>query len=140
MRKLGKHTIAPFRIFEAWRRQAAYERRRHPARCYLWCVLSAPLYLFVILLHTFGWFLFPLHLLFGYWPNPGQIPSGPGPFLCAAVVAILWARVFLTQLKAATRQLADRVLDLGTLWSLVMMFLAYCTALWFVGYNFGKQN
>ena len=140
MSALRKYTVAPFRLIEAWRRQAAYERRRHPVRGYLCCVLSAPLYLFGMLLYTFGWFTFPLQFLFGFWPNPVATPLGLWPFLFTAVVAILWARVFLTQLKAAPHQLEDRVLDLGTLWPLVMMFLAYCTALWFVGYNFGKQN
>ena len=109
-------------------------------RGYLWCVLSAPLYLFGMLLYTFGWFTFPLYLLFGCYPSRAGIPDGYFPILVTAVVAILWARVFRTQLKAASRQLEDRVLDIGTLWSLVMMFLAYCTALWFVGYNFGKHN
>lgn len=140
MSKLGQYTIAPFRSIEWWRNRAAYERRRHPARGYLWCVLSAPLYLMGIGIYTVGWFIFPLYFLFGCWPSGVGIPSGFFPILFTAVVVILWARVFLTQLKAATRQLEDRVLDLGTLWSLVMMFMAYCTALWLVGYNFGKLN
>lgn len=110
-------------------------------RCYLWCVLSAPLYLFGALVYFLGPFVGPLYLLFGCWSSSRiGIPSGYFPVLLTAVVALLWARVFLTQLKAATRQLEDRVLDLGTLWSLVMMFLAYCTALWFAGYHFGKFN
>jgi len=108
-------------------------------RC-LWCVLSAPSFLMGMLVYTIGWFIFPLYLLFGCWSSGVGIPLGFFPILVTAVVAILWARVFLTQLKAAPHQLEDRVLDLGTLWPLVMMFLAYCTALWFVGYNFGKQN
>lgn len=109
-------------------------------RGYLWCVLSAPLYLFALLVHIFVPFIGPLYLLFGCWPSGVGIPLGFFPSLFTTVVASLWARVFLTQLKVAARQLDDRVLDLGTLWSLVMMFLAYGTALWFVGYNFGKFN
>ena len=138
MRKLEKYTIAPFRIFEGWRRQAAYERKKHPVRGYLWCVLSAPLYLFAAFIFTFCWFIFPLSFLFGSGESGVGIARGYIYILWTAVVAIFWARVFLTQVKAASRQLDDRVLDLGTLWSLVMMFLAYCTALWFAGYHFGK--
>lgn len=140
MNPLGKYTFAPFRLIEAWRRQAASEKRKHLVRCYLWCVLSAPLYLFGILLYTFGWFIFPLYLLFGCYSSRVGIPDGYFPILVTAAVAVLWARIFLTQVKSAVRQLEDRVLDLGTLWSLVMTFLAYGTALWFLGYNFGKQH
>lgn len=109
-------------------------------RCYLWCILSAPLYLIAAFIFTVGGFIFPLYLLSLIWLTGGRIPFDWFSLLFTAVIAIIWARVFLTQLKAATRQLADRVLDLRTMWSLVMMFLAYCTALWFVGYNFGKFN
>ena len=109
-------------------------------RCCLWCILSVPFYLIATLVYTVGWFVFPLYFLFGCYPSHVGIPDGFFPILFTAVVAILWARVFLTQLKAAIRQLENRVLDLGTLWSLVMMFLAYCTALWFSGCYFGKHN